>query len=127
ESRELLTRLELPRLRIIGIGDVERADPELAATRAGRTPWEYCWTAAPAICRYVLEREPGIEVLTYLDADLCLWSSPAPLFEELLPPRGPSDVPRRNAVRAPLAPAPVGLRYAGSCAYRVVRVRVARW
>ena len=83
ESRELLTRLELPRLRIIGIDDVEQADPELAATRAGRTPWEYCWTAAPAICRYVLEREPDIEVLTYLDADLCLWSSPAPLFEEL--------------------------------------------
>jgi hypothetical protein len=83
ESRDLLSRLSLPRMRILDIDDVERADPGLVEVRATRTPWEYCWTATPVVCGFILDREPAIEVLTYLDADLSFSSSSDPLFREL--------------------------------------------
>jgi hypothetical protein len=82
-SRRLLERLSLPRMSILHINEVERADPGLSAVRATRAPWEYCWTATAAVCGFVLNREPGIEVLTYLDADMSFSSSPGPLFTEL--------------------------------------------
>ena len=82
-SRELLRRLALPRCRTVPIEQIEDRDPELRAVRASRTSWEYCWTATPAVCRYFLETEPELELLTYLDADLYIWSSPQPLFDEL--------------------------------------------
>jgi hypothetical protein len=82
-SRQLLERLALPRCRTVPIEHIEDWDPELRAVRPTRTSWEYCWTATPAVCRYFLQTEPQLEHLTYLDADLYIWSSPAPLFQEL--------------------------------------------
>jgi hypothetical protein len=82
-ASELLRRLPLPNLRIIPIEEIEAADSGLRAARSGRTSWEYCWTATPAVCLYFLHNEPELELLTYLDADLFVWSSPAPLFDEL--------------------------------------------
>src|SRR5436309_13384563 len=105
ESRRLLTRLELPRLTLIDIREVERADPGLLEVRPTRTPWEYCWTATPAVCRFILGREPEIDVLTYLDADLSFSSSPQPLFDELgdgsvllVPHRSRNDVTRPTGI-----------------------------
>lgn len=83
ESRSHVNRLSLPRMRSIDIAEVERWDSGLRAVRATRSAVEYCWTATPAICRFVLDREPRVEALTYLDADLWFSSSPEPLFTEL--------------------------------------------
>ena len=83
KTSEVLRRLSLPNLRITTIEEIEEADGQLGTVRAGRTIWEYCWTATPAVCRYFLEAEPNLELLTYLDADLFIWSSVAPLFAEL--------------------------------------------
>jgi hypothetical protein len=83
ESRGLLDKLSLPHMRTIPIAEVEAQDPELRAARATRSPMEYCWTCTPAICRFILRHEPDLDALTYLDADLCFWSSPAPLLAEL--------------------------------------------
>jgi hypothetical protein len=80
ESKALLDRIDAERLVTVGIDEVERADPELARVRSARTAVEYAWTAVPAVCRFLLEREP---LLTYLDADLFVFSSPEPLFDEL--------------------------------------------
>ncbi len=83
EGYELVERLALPRMRAISIESVEGADPELRAARPSRESYEYCWTCTPAACLYILDREPELELLTYLDADLHLSSSPDPLFAEL--------------------------------------------
>jgi hypothetical protein len=83
ESRELLSRLSLPRMRILAIDEVERAYPDLLAARSTRTPWEYCWTATAAVCEFILDQEPAIGLLTYLDADMSFSSTPEPLFREL--------------------------------------------
>jgi hypothetical protein len=83
ETLVLLDRLGLPHLRAIAIADLLREDAELEGARATRSPKEFCWTCTPAICRFVLHDEPDLETITYLDADLCFWSSPAPLHAEL--------------------------------------------
>jgi hypothetical protein len=83
DSRRLLRRLRAPSLQITAIDEVERADPALRAVRSTRTSWEYCWTSTSAVCRYFLDSEPGIGLLTYLDADLHFSSNPTPLFAEL--------------------------------------------
>jgi hypothetical protein len=83
ESKALLERLDAPQLVAVGIDEVEAWDRGLASVRSTRSAVEYCWTAVPTVCRYVLEREPSIDSITYLDADVYVAASPQPLFDEL--------------------------------------------
>ena len=48
QADRLLGRLGLPHLSTVSLNDLESFDHELAATRADRTPLEYCCTATPA-------------------------------------------------------------------------------
>src|SRR5205823_5313113 len=105
ESSEALRRLSLPNLRITPIEEIEDADGQLGTVREGRTIWEYCWTATSAVCCYFLESEPDLELLTYLDADLFIWSSVEPLFAELgddsillIPTRAPDEAERVGGI-----------------------------
>ncbi|MBW1963295.1 MAG: tetratricopeptide repeat protein, partial [Deltaproteobacteria bacterium] len=45
----------------------------------------YYWTLTPTIILRILDRNPRIERLTYLDADLFFYASPAPLYAEMKP------------------------------------------
>ena len=67
-------------LRPISVTDVET--PELLAVKPGRTRAEYCWTMTPFAPIAVFERAPEVRRVTYIDADVCLLRSPAPIFEE---------------------------------------------
>jgi hypothetical protein len=78
-----LRELAEPELRIVPLADLERDDPELAAARLDRTWVEYVFTLSPCWPRFLLARSPGLEVVTYVDADMAFFSSPAPLFDEL--------------------------------------------
>jgi hypothetical protein len=80
---DVLGRLELPGLELVPLGELELHDPQLAAVKGDRSPVEYCWTATPSIARYCLDREPDLDAITYVDADLFFFSSPEPLFVEL--------------------------------------------
>jgi hypothetical protein len=79
----ILDELRPPGLTAISRAELERHDPELAAVKDDRTQVEYCWTATPSIIRYCLTREPELEAVTYLDADVFFFSNPDPLFAEL--------------------------------------------
>ena len=57
---------------------LEAFDAALLGVKPDRNPVEYCWTATPAVCLYVLAADPAIERITYLDADLRFFSDPAP-------------------------------------------------
>jgi SAM-dependent methyltransferase len=83
DSHSVLTRLDLPGLQPIALVELEAHDPELAAVKPSRTAVEYYWTATPAVCLYCLEREPELEAITYLDADLMFFADPQPIFDEL--------------------------------------------
>jgi hypothetical protein len=72
-----LSALALPNTEIVGIGELERWDPELRAARAGRTPPEYYFTCKPVLLAYLLERHPDADRITYLDSDLYFFSDAA--------------------------------------------------
>lgn len=81
EAERALVRLALPNIRVLPLAEVETES--LLAVKPGRSRAEYCWTLTPFAARFVFEREPGIQRVTYLDADLWLRRSPRPIFEEL--------------------------------------------
>jgi hypothetical protein len=69
-----------PRLIVVPLKDFETQ--ELLEVKASRTKAEYCWTCTPWILRHVLEKF-GEPHCIYVDADIRLYSSPQPLFDEL--------------------------------------------
>src|SRR4051812_11369528 len=79
----ILAALDLPNILPVRLADLEAADPEVAATRSGRSAIEYYFTCTPAWMLFVLEREPGAEWVTYLDGDLFFYASPETVYDEL--------------------------------------------
>lgn len=82
-THDVLSRLQLPHAELIRLGDFE--DPALLSIKPDRTIAEYCWTCAPCLPVYVLERHPEIDFITYLDADLLFFSSLQPIYDEIGP------------------------------------------
>jgi hypothetical protein len=70
-------------LRVMPLAELEHDDPELAAVKRTRSLLDYYFTLSPCWPRWLLARHPEITVLTYVDADMAFFSSPAPLFAEL--------------------------------------------
>lgn len=78
-----LTAMALPDVRLIPLGVLEATDPALAAAKATRSAIEYYFTCTPALTLHVLEANPDVAMLTYLDADMYFFADPAPLFDAL--------------------------------------------
>lgn len=79
---EALTALAPAGVTYHPLAELEAWDPELAATREGRSWVEYLWTAIPVTPMFALERSGAAEVI-YIDADLMFFSSPQPILDEL--------------------------------------------
>jgi hypothetical protein len=82
-AERALRALALPELEVIPLRELEAHDRELARVKADRSHAEYCWTAASALCAFVFDHEPSVELITYLDADMEFFASPETLFREL--------------------------------------------
>lgn len=80
---EALQKLALPNLRAVRLSEIETFEPRLADAKANRTRVEYLWTLSPIWPLFLLENQPEIEMLTYLDADLFFFSSVTPIFKEI--------------------------------------------
>lgn len=78
---EILEQLELPYVTCLSLPEVE--DEALLAVKSGRSMAEYCWTLSPCLPWYVLRHNPGIDAITYLDADLYFYSPLQPVFDEI--------------------------------------------
>jgi len=78
---EQLSRLPLPNCTLLKLSELET--PELLAVKPGRSKGEYCWTVTPFSARFVFEADADVQRVTYVDADVWLRKSPAPLFAEL--------------------------------------------
>ncbi|WP_334156901.1 hypothetical protein [Oryzomicrobium sp.] len=81
ETREILQELAMPHVSCLSLAEVE--DPELLAVKPTRSIAEYCWTLSPCLPWHVLQRNPEIDAITYIDADLYFYSSLQPLFDEI--------------------------------------------
>jgi hypothetical protein len=79
-SLQVLEQLKLPDTRLMRLADHET--PELLNVKPGRSIGEYCWTLTPFAPRFVFDIDPSVERATYVDADLWLCRSPAPVFDE---------------------------------------------
>jgi len=81
EAFELVTKLDLPHATPVALGDF--LDPELEAIQPTRSRGEFCWTLTPSLPLYLLDTQPRIEIITYLDADLLFFDDPQLIFDEL--------------------------------------------
>ncbi len=80
EAHEVLTRLDLPNVRLLQLSKLET--PELRAVKPDRSKGEYCWTLTPFTPRFVFEADAGVPRVTYLDADMWFRKNPKPIFRE---------------------------------------------
>jgi hypothetical protein len=82
-SYQVVSRLGYENLAPITLEEFEKGDAELPKTKRDRSPLEYYFTCTPSLPLYVLNRNPGIDMITYLDSDLFLFQDPTPVFREI--------------------------------------------
>ncbi|CAH2030482.1 hypothetical protein [Trichlorobacter ammonificans] len=79
EAHTMLSRLALPGLVPVSLEEFET--PELLAVKPNRSRGEYCWTCTAHTIRDALTRF-SLPAVTYLDADLFFFQTPALLLDE---------------------------------------------
>jgi hypothetical protein len=79
-TADLLKEWAEPRLQVVPLAELERADPALLEAKVNRAPVEYVFTLSPCWPRWLLTSHPEISRLTYLDADLFFFAAPDPIF-----------------------------------------------
>lgn len=77
---QVLSDLSLEKMRLIRLSELETN--ELRRVKKERTKAEYCWTLTPFAPKFVFERDPTIDHVTYIDADIWFYQNPSPIFEE---------------------------------------------
>ena len=77
---EVLREIGGPGIRVVALSTLESSDPELKTAKANRSRVEYFFTLSPCWPRSLLQTHPDIERITYIDADMLFFSSPAPIF-----------------------------------------------
>ena len=78
---ERLREMALPELVLLPVAEVETE--QLRRVKADRSVGEYCWTLTPFAPQFVMQREPAVRRVTYLDADLYFFDDPRRLLGEL--------------------------------------------
>lgn len=82
-TEQVLERLALAHVETLPIEELEVLDPALVEARSSRSLPEYCWTLKPSLVLHVLEREPELDHVAYVDADHLFWADPTPVFDAL--------------------------------------------
>ncbi|MEO8856427.1 MAG: hypothetical protein ABI343_05490 [Burkholderiaceae bacterium] len=80
-TAQVLDSLGLSQVSCIALSEFE--DEEMLHAKKSRNVAEYCWTLTPCLPWFILQRDPAIQEITYLDADLYFYSPVEPLFEEI--------------------------------------------
>jgi len=79
----ILMEMKLPRVQLISLLDFESDDPRLLDAKQNRSLIEYYFTCTPSLPLYVMDHDPEVDIITYVDADLYFFSSIEPIFQEL--------------------------------------------
>jgi hypothetical protein len=77
---QALERIGPEFVRIIRLPEIETK--RLIEAKRDRSVAEYCWTLTPFLPSAVFDRQPGLDRVTYVDADLYFFDSPAKLLDE---------------------------------------------
>jgi lipopolysaccharide biosynthesis glycosyltransferase len=79
ETYQMCMALDLK--NVILLKTEELADGRLSVIKQSRRLNEYCWTLKPFFLEHVLNKYDYLDNVVYLDADLCFFSDPSPIFE----------------------------------------------
>jgi len=83
EAHAALKTLALPSVRPISLGEFEDGDTALVSVKKDRTVIEYYFTSTPSLPRFIFRASEEPDMITYLDADMCFFSDPELLFDEI--------------------------------------------
>jgi hypothetical protein len=75
--------LHEPGVTLMQLADFERENPDLLAVKDDRSLRDYYFTLSGCTVSSTLEAADPGDIVTYLDADLMFYSSPAPIFEAI--------------------------------------------
>jgi hypothetical protein len=78
ESHDLLEKINFDNMFLVSMAELE--DPELLAIKDEASRF-YLGTLKPPFIKYVLDKNPEIDLIVYLDADVYLFSSPVKFYE----------------------------------------------
>src|ERR1700749_194277 len=71
QAEKILQAMAEPGVRPLALTELEAGDAALAPAKGdGRGTVEYYFTLTPSLVRYVLNHDPGADIVTYLDGDL---------------------------------------------------------
>lgn len=76
----LLRALAEERLQVVTLAELETDDSVLLEAKAGRSRIEYYFTLSPCWPHWLLQHQPEIGRITYLDADMLFFAAPEPVF-----------------------------------------------
>lgn len=80
KAKRILDRLTKPEIRSVAVSEIET--PQLLTIKQQRSRVEYCWTLTPMTPKIVFDRDPSVERVTYLDADMFFLKNPEPIHQE---------------------------------------------
>lgn len=80
---QVLRRSSEPGVTLISLADFERENPDVLAIKDTRCTRDYYFTLGSCLVASIIQEAEPNEVVTYLDADLSFYSSPAPIFEAM--------------------------------------------
>lgn len=79
---ETLHALRLDGVSPLKLSEVESADLDFFATKNNRSMLEYYFTCTPVLISFLLKKNPIIDVITYIDADISFYKDPEILFDD---------------------------------------------
>ena len=80
---KFLNKTPLPNSILYSHEALKSFKPALKLLQIERTTAEYFFTCSAQVCEFIMRRNSNIDILNYLDVDLCFFSSPEPIFKEL--------------------------------------------
>jgi hypothetical protein len=83
ETYRFLKEQDYPAIVPISQQEFEKGDADLVACKNNRSVIEYFFTCTPSLPLYVFNNFPDVTLLSYVDADMFLFSSPEPIFSEM--------------------------------------------
>lgn len=69
-----LEKLNLPNIIPVKLSEFEACDEELLKAKGNRSKIEYYFTSTPSLMLYVLNHNPAVDTITYLDSDIYFYS-----------------------------------------------------
>lgn len=83
DTRDILGNLNLRHAELLTVDELIDATPTLHHARLDRSPVEFYYACTPALTAHVMERTHRTVGVSYIDADMYFFGSPAPIFEGL--------------------------------------------